>query len=152
MANVTLIPYIGLLTVETRGQGLAAARPRLTLPGLARFPRPAWADVISDRLHLGVDTDVPAWAGESATTSDSHEARTTRTLLSRSTSSTAPMNRRSGPQRTSRGPILERRSVANRASRALGRLAGYAMSAARCTLVRCTSSFPHSVAMRPQGR
>ena len=63
MANVTLIPYIGLLTVETRGQGLAAARPRLTLPGLARFPRPAWADVISDRLHLGVDTDVPAWAG-----------------------------------------------------------------------------------------
>jgi len=35
MANVTLIPYIGLLTVETRGQGLAAARPRLTLPGLA---------------------------------------------------------------------------------------------------------------------
>jgi len=52
----------------------------------------------------------------------------------------------------SRGPILERRSVANRASRALGRLAGYAMSAARCTLVGCTSSFPHSVAMRPQGR
>ena len=70
MANVTLIPYIGLLTVETRGQGLAAARPRLTLPGLAQlcpaspgFPAPPGPMSSQTASTLESTPIVPAWAG-----------------------------------------------------------------------------------------